>query len=94
MKSPSNYIYNAIHSQAVDTSKYCLGHLFTKRNFGCIVGLGYVGTACTFYTNTAFTVLRKDNVRIIMKYVIFKYDAFIFCFIITPLVGQRVFSIM
>ena len=75
MKRLSNNRYNFIYSQAVDTSKYCLGHLFTKRNFGCIVGLGYVGTACTFYTNTAFTVLRKDNVRIIMKYGVFKYYA-------------------
>jgi len=45
----------------LDTSSYCLAHLFTNRDFGCVMGLGYVGKLCDAYRNTAFTKLRKNN---------------------------------
>ena len=48
-------------SKVIDTSQFCLAHLFTKRDFGCIAGLGFVGTLCSSFANTAFTKLRKEN---------------------------------
>ena len=57
--------------QAIDTSEYCLAHLFTKRDFGCVAGLGHVGKLCASFANTAFTVLRKEQVYYVYYLAIF-----------------------
>ena len=42
----------------------CLNHLFTHANFGQVVGLANLGTACnTDFSNTAFTSTRSANGR-------------------------------
>ena len=46
----------------MDTSEYCLAHLFTNRDFGCVAGLAHVGTVCSNFANTGLTKLRKKNV--------------------------------
>ena len=46
----------------MDTSEYCLAHLFTNRDFGCVAGLAHVGTVCSNFANTGLTKIRKKNV--------------------------------
>lgn len=42
-------------SKAVNSGDFCLAHLLTKRDFGCVVGLAHVGTLCSKSANTAWT---------------------------------------
>jgi len=41
----------------VGTSQFCLAHLLTFRDFGCVVGLGNIGGLCKKYGNTAWSKL-------------------------------------
>jgi len=41
-----------------DTSSYCLAHLLTYRDFGCVIGLANVKGLCKKAGNTGFTVTR------------------------------------
>ena len=50
----------------MDTSEYCLAHLFTNRDFGCIAGLAHVGTVCSNFANTGLTKISKKNVSLII----------------------------
>ena len=47
----------------MDTSEYCLAHLFTKRDFGCIAGLAHVGTVCSNFANTGLTKISKKKCK-------------------------------
>jgi len=42
-------------SRSFDTSEYCLAHLLTYRDFGCVVGLATVRGLCRKSDNTGFT---------------------------------------
>ena len=50
----------------MDTSEYCLAHLFTNRDFGCVAGLAHVGTVCSNFANTGLTKISKKNVSLII----------------------------
>ena len=48
----------------LDTSSFCLAHLFTFRDFsGGIQGLGYLGVICNSKINTGFSTFINFNVR-------------------------------
>ena len=59
---------NRLNFQAIDTSDYCLAHLFTIRNLGCVVGLANVGTVCSSFANTGFTTLNPTKVYLHYKF--------------------------
>ncbi|XP_023332807.1 disintegrin and metalloproteinase domain-containing protein 10 homolog [Eurytemora carolleeae] len=44
----------------LDTSAFCLAHLLTYRDFGCVVGLATVGGLCKKAGNTGFTKTRMQ----------------------------------
>jgi hypothetical protein len=44
------------------TGGFCLAHLITYRDFGCVIGLANVGGLCRKYGNTGWTKVFKDNV--------------------------------
>jgi len=43
------------------TEGFCLAHLLTNRDFGCVIGLANVGGLCRRFGNTGWTVVFKDN---------------------------------
>lgn len=63
----SNFVPNCKNESVVlkqfsqfDFSGYCLAHLLTYRDFGCIVGLATVGGLCKPAGNTGFTKTRLN----------------------------------
>jgi len=48
----------------VGTTGFCLAHLLTDRDFGCVVGLANIGGICKSYGNTAWTKVESDKVTI------------------------------
>jgi len=44
-----------------DFSSFCLAHLLTYRDFGCVVGLGTVGGLCKSSGNTGFTKTKLSH---------------------------------
>lgn len=60
-------------SRGYDTSKYCLAHLLTYRDFGCVVGLATVKGLCRKSDNTGFTktdllIQNKDDAVLTMSH--------------------------
>ena len=49
-------------TKALDTSDYCLAHLFTTRDFKCVYGLANVAKVCSPFANTGWTRLERGNV--------------------------------
>jgi len=45
------------------TGSFCLAHLLTHRDFGCVIGLANVGGLCRKYGNTGWTKVFKDNIN-------------------------------
>lgn len=57
-------IFLSEFSQHVDTSPFCLAHLFTYRDFPRgVQGLAWKGTLCKDAFNTGFTTLLNNKVR-------------------------------
>jgi len=52
-------------SKAVNSGDFCLAHLLTKRDFGCVVGLAYVGTLCRKSANTAWTKVSASAASVV-----------------------------
>jgi len=52
-------------SKAVNSEDFCLAHLLTRRNFGCVVGLAYVGTLCKRSANAAWTKVSTSDASVV-----------------------------
>jgi len=48
----------------VGTGGFCLAHLLTFRDFGCVVGLANIGGVCKKYGNTAWTKVESKKVTV------------------------------
>ena len=48
-------------TKAIDTSDYCLAHLFTIRELECVYGLANVAKICSPFANTGFTRLERGR---------------------------------
>jgi len=48
-------------SKTIDSSSYCLAHLFTIRELECVYGLANVAKVCSDFANTGFTRMERSN---------------------------------